>query len=208
MAAGGSVSTWLMQLKGGDVAALAKLHQRYWQALVGMARQKLNGAPSRAADEEDVAQEAFLGFCASLKAGRLPVLHDRHDFLALLTHIVACKAHNQIKHEFRDKRPNPNRFVDESVLFALADENELSPLQQALINDCYDHFVLSLSENLREYAVLHLAGHSNAEIARQLNRSEQTIGRKLDLIRTKWQRMAAQSLREGTKSLEDPPLLC
>jgi RNA polymerase sigma factor (sigma-70 family) len=183
-----------MELKAGELAALAKLHARYWPVLVDLARRKLRGAPNRAADEEDVAQEAFLGFCTSIQAGRLPELNDRHDFLALLTHIIACKAHNQIKHETRDKRPNPKRLVDESVLRALASDGELSPFQQALIKDCYEHYVMALSDNLREYAVLHLAGHSNAEIARQLNRSPQTVGRKLELIRTKWRRMATESL--------------
>jgi len=201
----GSVTTWLLELKTGEVAALTKLHQRYWPVLVDLARWRLHGAPCRAADEEDVAQEAFLGFCSSLKAGLLPALDDRHSFLALLTHIIACKAHNQIKYETRAKRPNPKRMAEASVLMELAEETELSPDQQALINDCYAHYVLGLSENLREYAVLHLAGHSNAEIARQLNRSEQTVGRKLDLVRTKWQRMAAQSLQESISLLEDAP---
>jgi RNA polymerase sigma factor (sigma-70 family) len=208
MSTEGSVTTWLLALKAGEVAALTKLHQRYWTELVGLARKRLHGAACRAADEEDVAQEAFLAFCSSLRAGRLPDLNDRHSFLALLTHIIACKAHNQIKYETRAKRPNPRRLERESALTELAEEAALSPDQQALINDCYEHYVLGLSDNLREYAVLHLAGHNNAEIAKQLNRSEQTVGRRLDLVRTKWRRMAAQSLCENLKSLEDSTSPC
>jgi DNA-directed RNA polymerase specialized sigma24 family protein len=210
MSSSGSVTTWLMQLKAGDMAALTRLHQRYWPVLVDLARRKLQGVPCRAADEEDAAQEAFLGFCSSLRAGHLPALQDRHGFLALLTHIIACKTHNQIKHETRSKRPHPSRQADASVLATLAEETELSPYQLALLNDCYEHFVLGLADNLRQYAVLHLAGYSNADIARQTNRSQQTVGRKLDLIRTKWRRMAAESVSEEEKSgsLEDSTSDC
>src|SRR6516162_7558826 len=95
----GSVSTWIEQLKAGDEAALGKLHARYWPYLVNLARRKLGETPRRATDEEDVAQQAFWGFYKSVRSGKLPQLTNRHQFLALLSHITGCHAANQIKHE-------------------------------------------------------------------------------------------------------------
>jgi hypothetical protein len=95
----GSVSFWIEQLKAGEEAALAKLHKRYWPEVVRLARKRLRGVPCRACDDEDVAQAAFWSFYQGLRAGRVPQLTNREDLIALLTHLVACKAANQIRHE-------------------------------------------------------------------------------------------------------------
>jgi RNA polymerase sigma factor (sigma-70 family) len=203
MSPDGSVTTWLAQLKDGETAALAKLHARYWRVLVDLARRKLHGAPSRAADEEDVAQEAFCAFYSSMLSGQLPQVRDRCDFLALLTCIIACRAKNQIKRETRDKRPNPRRFVDVSVLNISTEDRELPPEQQALVKDFYEHFITALAEPMRVYAELHLAGFNNAEIARRVNRSEQTVSRKLLLIQTKWRQLGEKRLQEAAVAIEE-----
>src|SRR6516165_12152504 len=112
----GSVSVWIQQLQGGEETALAKLHTRYWPYLVGLARRKLGGTPRRAVDEEDVAQQAFWSFYQSLRAGRLLQLTNRHQLLALLSHITACQAANQIKHELGVLKRGRGRVQGESVL--------------------------------------------------------------------------------------------
>ena len=104
MSSGGSVTHWIAELKAGDEAALEKLRRRYWPFLVELAAKKLKGAPRRAADEEDVAQDAFWGFYRSFKNGRFPKLENRYDLLALLTIITARKAAHQIERDGRQKR--------------------------------------------------------------------------------------------------------
>lgn len=78
---------------------LRKLHGRYWPWLVELAKKKMKGARLRAVDQEDVAQQAFWSFYRTFKAGGALRLANRHDFLALLTTITACKAINPIQHE-------------------------------------------------------------------------------------------------------------
>jgi DNA-directed RNA polymerase specialized sigma24 family protein len=196
MPSGGSVTVWLGQLKQGEEASLGKLHARYWPALVALARKKLRGAPVRAADEEDVAQAAFWSFYRGLKAGRLPHLESRGDLLALLTHIVACKAVNQIEHEVGVQKRSAARIEGSSALAHLAEDVSPTPFEQALLHDCYARYVHGLPDKLRGIAELYLAGCTHKEIAAQLGCVERTVDRKIPLILARWQQMAAMSIED------------
>jgi DNA-directed RNA polymerase specialized sigma24 family protein len=92
MTPGGSVTRWLGQLQAGDQAAAQELWQRYFGRLVGLARKKLDDAPRRTADEEDVALSAFDSFCRNAERRRFPQLHDRDGLWQLLVTITARKA--------------------------------------------------------------------------------------------------------------------
>src|SRR5438876_3765059 len=104
MTIAGSVTYWIGQLKSGDPAAAQKLWEGYFQKMVELARQKLQGLPRRAADEEDVALSAFNSFCQGAGAGRFPQLQDRNNLWPLLVAITANKAVDLLRHERRKKR--------------------------------------------------------------------------------------------------------
>jgi RNA polymerase sigma factor (sigma-70 family) len=204
MSSRGSVTAWIGQLQAGDEAALGKLHARYWPYLVELARRRLAGAPGRAMDEEDVAQEAFWSFYHRLRSGQALRLASRHDLLALLSHIVACKAVNQLQHEFGTRKRGLGQVRGESVLNAatsseqrgldLLDAAMRTPVEQVILNDCYQHFVSALPDRLRDVAELHLAGFTHREIAARLGCVERTVERKIALVLTKWQEMAVESV--------------
>ncbi len=191
MVSGGSVTAWIGQLRAGEEAALARLHARYWPALVELARKKLRGAPARAADEEDVAQDAFWAFYQSLKAGRLPRLENREHFLAFLSHLIACRAVNQIDHELGASKRDAGRVQGDSVLDSLAGDDAPTPLEQAILNDCYRCYLDRLPDKLRPVAELYLANYTNREIAEQLACVERTVERKVAMILAKWHKQAA-----------------
>jgi DNA-directed RNA polymerase specialized sigma24 family protein len=201
------VSTWIQQLKGGDEAALGKLHVRYWPYLVGIARRKLGGAPRRATDEEDIAQNAFWGFYQSLRAGRLPNLSNRQQLLALLTHITACQTSNQIKHDLGVHKRGKGRVQGESALDLGGSSHEgaargleefadagLTPLEKAVLDDSYQHYVGALPDHLRDFAELYLAGLTYQEIADRQGCTERTVDRKMALIQSHWRRLAEANL--------------
>lgn len=203
MSSSHSVTAWIQQLKAGDEAALGPLFRRYWPLLASMARRRL-GDLRGGADEDDVAQEAMWSFFRSLKEGRLPRLENRQDLLALLTHIVSCRAFNLIKHEVGVARRGGGRVRGESALQpAKGDARggldqvasaEPSPDENALLADCYEHYLTALPERLREIAELHLAGLTNREIAEKLDCAERTVERKLALLKEQWQAMATDYL--------------
>lgn len=207
MASSGSVTDWISQLKAGEEDALRRLHARYWPTLVALARNKLPPLAGRVADNEDVAQEALWSFYLSLKAGRLPRLTNRHDFLALLTHIIACRAANQIESERTIKRGG-GRVRAESIPDGLpvtrslgrgveqAPDERPTPLEQALLNDCYRQYVGGLPEGLRPFAEFYLAGYTRQEIARRAGCAQRTVDRKIALILEKWQQLAQVGINQ------------
>src|SRR5262249_27853021 len=107
MTSTGSVTHWIGQLKAGDPAAAQKLWEGYFRKMVELARQKLQGLPRRAADEEDVALSAFHSFCRGARGGRFPQVGDRNSLWPLLVAITAHKAIDLLRYEHRRKRGGP-----------------------------------------------------------------------------------------------------
>jgi RNA polymerase sigma factor (sigma-70 family) len=189
----GSVSQLIADFKDGDEEALADLHRRYWPALVNMARKRLKQAPIRGADEEDVAQSALIGFCKAVQDRRTPDLVNRHQLLALLSHIVACKAVNRIKHAMTLKQGHGKVGSLTPIAF-LASDSAHSPDEEVLLRDCYEKYVGELPDKLRDFAELHLAGLTNREIAERLGCIQRKVERKLALLRSRWQNLTDTEL--------------
>ena len=204
MTAGESVTQWIDQLKGGDRAAAQRLWERYYGRLVREARRWLKRAPAGpAADEDDVAQGAFASFCRRAEEGRFPRLFDRNDLWQLLVVIAFRNTCNQIKHEMARQPPN-GHVINASALAAGPDEDEgalfadligrgPSPeLAAQTAEECRRLLAELGDDELRQVALWKLEGHSNKEIGNKMNggkgRSTATVGRKLDLIRLRWQK--------------------
>src|SRR5215471_13450853 len=100
----GSVSHWIGALKVGDAEAAQRLWERYFDALVRLARAKLGALPRREADEEDIALSAFHTFCQGAARGRFPRLDDRYGLWRLLVTITVRKAVDQSERHYRKKR--------------------------------------------------------------------------------------------------------
>jgi DNA-directed RNA polymerase specialized sigma24 family protein len=195
----GSVSGWIAQAKQGDELALTNLHRRYWPQLVALARQRLQASPIPS-DEEDVAQQAFFGFYEAIKHQRVPRLENRHQFLALLSHIIACKACNRVRHEL-SQRKGSGRVRGEPGFIELIEDANHTPLQEAILRDCYQKYVGELPEGLRRYAELFLQGHTRQEIARQIGCVDRTVDRKIMLLKQYWQNVAERCVSHTLSSL-------
>jgi RNA polymerase sigma factor (sigma-70 family) len=198
MASAGSVTLWIGRLRAGDALAAQQLWERYFGRLVGLARQKLKGIARGAADEEDVALNAFDSFCRGVEDGRFPQLQDRDDLWQLLVHITAHKALDLARRQSRQKR-GAGAVLDEAALANSArGDAEGASLEQILGREPSPEFALQVAEEcqrlldslgddtLRSVALRKMEGHSNHEIAAQLGCAPRTIGRKLRRIRTMW----------------------
>jgi DNA-directed RNA polymerase specialized sigma24 family protein len=198
---GGSVTCWLGNLKGGDLAAAQPLWERYFSRLVAVARGKLKKVhrTSASEDEEDAALSAFNSFCGGIARGRFPQLADRDDLWKLLVVITARKAMAQAQREGRKKRGG-GRVVDEAVLFGagsgdggsmaglerIAGEGPTPEFAAMMAEEC-ERLLDSLDDDsLRQVALSRMEGYTNDEIAEQLGCARRTIARRLDLIRKTW----------------------
>jgi DNA-directed RNA polymerase specialized sigma24 family protein len=197
MDASRTVTYWLQQLEAGDPAAARPLWERYFARLVQLARDKLRGAPRRAADEEDVALSAFDSFCRGVAQGRFPRLNDRDNLWKLLMTLTARKAIDLVQHERRQKRGG-GRVGGEEQLPASPDGErgleqvvgpEPTPDFAALVAEECRRLLGRLGDDgLRELALWKMEGYTNDEIAARLGCAEVTVERRLRLIRKSWEK--------------------
>jgi len=198
MSSEGSVTRWVTALKGGDSAAAQPLWERYHRQLVSLARQKLQSARRRAADEEDVVQSAFHSFFRGVTRGRFPQLDDRDNLWRLLVVITARKALDQLASEHSQRRGggmlqgesriSPVAGRDDAAIEQVVGE-EPTPEFAAQVADEYERLLELLGDDtLRRVAVWKMEGLTNDEIAAQLDCSRRTVARKLETIRIIWSR--------------------
>jgi DNA-directed RNA polymerase specialized sigma24 family protein len=192
MSSEGSVTRWFAQLQEGDPAAAQQLWERYFQRLTGLARNKLQGAPRRAADEEDVALSAFDSFCRCAEAGRFPQLADRDSLWQLLVTITARKAAHQVRDEGRQKRGGAAARVTNADAESVLEEvlsHEPSPEFAAEVAEECQRLLRRLGDKeLEAVALLRMEGYPVEEVAGRLGCAPRSVKRKLALIRTIWEK--------------------
>ena len=177
-----SISMWIGRLKEGDSAAAQAVFQRYFDRLVGLARQKLKGVAGGMSDEEDVALSAFDSFCRAAQKGRFPDLADRDGLLRLLLSMTARKAIDFRRHE--QARPG----VQEDEFFREAVGQTLDPELIAIFDEEFQRLMKLLDDrDLESLAIAKMQGYKNKEIAVRMDGSVRTVERQLQLIRLKWQ---------------------
>jgi len=182
MSSEGSVSRWLVGLKAGDPDAAQKLWERYFRRLVGLARLKLQGAPRRAASEEDVALSAFASFCQGVEQGRFPQLDDRDNLWRLLVVLTARKAWRLLRREGQQKRGGGADFGEAELDGIVGPEP--TPEFAAEVAEEYRRLLAALADReLESVALWKMEGYTNAEIAGRLGCAPRTVERKLQVIR-------------------------
>jgi DNA-directed RNA polymerase specialized sigma24 family protein len=196
----GSVSLWIDQLQAGNMRAAEQLWERYFHRIVGLARKKLRGRVPGGEDEEDVALSALASFCHGLQEGRFPNLTDRNSLWRLLVVITARKALRLMRDESRQKRgggvpPLPaasSATPDEIVLEQILDR-EMTPEYAAEVTDECRRLLDCLQDaDLVSVAVWKMHGYTNAEISQKLGCAPRSVDRKLQCIRTIWEKEAAR----------------
>jgi RNA polymerase sigma factor (sigma-70 family) len=188
----GSVTRWLDQLKTGDPAAAQQLWERYFPPLVALARKKLQAAPRRVADEEDVALSAFDSFCRNAERGRFPQLNDRDSLWGLLVVITARKAAHLVRDESRLKRGGGETAAADTPALDDIVSQEPTPAFAAQVAEEWQRLLRVLDDReLEAVALWKMEGYTVEEIAERLGYAPRSVKRKLQMIRTLWAKEVA-----------------
>lgn len=185
------VSHWIDLVKCGDSAAANLIWQHYFDRLVRMVRQKLQGQNRAVSDEEDIVLSVFDSFYVAVEKGRFPDLSDRYDLWRLLLRMSARKVVDKRRHDLRQRRGGDVNVLslnqakeDESVIEAIG--SEPTPDLVLMMKESVEQFFSHLGDGqLKDLAGGKLEGYSNAELAKRFDCSERTIERRLHLIREK-----------------------
>jgi DNA-directed RNA polymerase specialized sigma24 family protein len=192
MSSDGSISRCITLLKTGDELAAQRLWETYSHRLITLARARLRNLPRRSADEEDIALEAFDSLCRRASRGQFPRLEDRGDLWQLLVVLTVRKAVNLARYEGRKSRSAGRALsladLAEHGLSDLADSEPTPELAAEAAEECRRLLELLDEETLRSVALWKLEGYTNGEIAARLGCVEQTVERKLRMIRRRWNR--------------------
>ena len=195
----GSITHWIHEIQHGNREAAGELWQRFFSKMVARARIQLRTTNRRAADEEDVALSAFESFYRSAEEGKFPDLADRESLWRLLVRITANKVVDQQKKQGRLQRGGGkvrgesvfrNQFGEHFDALAQVVGNEPTPEFIAVMHEQFERLMSVLDDaELAEMAIAKMQGYSVQEISEKTNRSVRTVERRLQLIRTKFERV-------------------
>jgi RNA polymerase sigma factor (sigma-70 family) len=185
-----SITEWLDLARTGDENSFQQLWQRYYERLVRLANARLPSHDRRVLDEEDVVVDAFQAFFRALEKGALQEITDREGLWRVLVTIADNKVSDQIKYQRRQKRGGGQ--VRGHSFFLEENRDRLNELPDPS-SDFAEEFGLvcrerltSLRSDLRQVAIWKMEGYSNKEIAGLLGCVEESVRRKVILIRSQW----------------------
>lgn len=191
-----AVTIWLNQLQAGNAAAARPLWGKYFHRLVGLARTRLRSCPRRAVDEEDLALSAFESFCRNAEAGRFPDLTDRDSLWRLLATFTLRKVAHHVRDLGRLKR---NGEMIQAASIAPLEGimgREPDPALVAEVTEECERLLSALGDPiLRRVAILRVEGHTVEEIATAIGCASRSVKRKLQLVRSIWEREAEHEPR-------------
>jgi RNA polymerase sigma factor (sigma-70 family) len=195
MAPHGSVTRLVSDLRSDDSSvrnrAAQLIWERYFRALLELARDNLDRRVRRRAGEEDVLQSMYKSFCLRQQRGEYK-LANRKSLWKLLVMITLNKTRDVAKYHRRKRRDvvrdqiMPGDNETDSARWALEqmEATEPSPKDAAVLNDALEQRLEALADpGLQQIALWLLEGYTNREIADKLGCVERTVERRLKLIR-------------------------
>ena len=194
----GSVTNWLKPLQAGDPTAAEFVWDRYFDHVVQLARQQLQGVRDRSQDAEDVALSALYALCDSARRGQLTSMADRDDLWRLLATCTLNRCRKFRRDSQRWKRGGGGSGgtpPETPQPLPTNGRREPTPAEASQLADELRHMLALLdhedpSQRLRQILLWKLEGYTDPEIAHLQGCARKTVAAKLSLIRSLWRQAA------------------
>src|ERR1051326_199425 len=176
-----SITRLIHAAQNDRASAAAPLLAAYFDRLVQLARKRLQNLPGMAAYDEDVALRSFYSVYQRVRDPERPLqLAGRDDLWRFLATRTISRAIDLIR------RHKPGEVPGDGGIEQLL-TREPTPEEAAEMADECQRLLGKLDDpQLRQIALWKVEGHTNDEIAAQLDCVPRTIERKLSRIRVLW----------------------
>ena len=187
-------SELLAQWRAGDERAANQLFGRYADRLVALVRSRLPKQLAHRIDSEDVVQSVYRSFFATTREGRYD-LQRGGDLWRLLVAMTLNKLYDQVKRNRAHKRDadRERTFGSEDSLLGIQGDlltRAPSPLEAATLAEQLEQVMSRLEPLQRRVLELRLQGYNLEEIAADMNCSQRTVRRLLEVVKqqlAQWQ---------------------
>lgn len=177
----GSITGLFQRWRNGDQAGFEQLITHFRSRLLGLANSIRDRRFQSAAEAEDALQSAMISLWQSPNQAGLSETADRDDLWNVLGTMTVRKVLRHQERERAQKRGGGKVVTGVPVesIAIISEDRALGAHVEELLG--------LLDEELRQFAILRLSGHTNQEIAAELDCSERKVERKLHLVRAIWQ---------------------
>ncbi len=181
-----------MAQTGEESLVQQRLWNRYFDRLVKLARSRLSLVSCRKLDEEDIVLSVFDSVFNGFKEGKFPYLSDRNKLWGLLKTITIRKIFDHHKktlpNAFRERRQSdsPNSDQDQMWIEQFVDKEPTPEEVAQFTGEVQICFKMLDRDYLKSVANMKLSGYTNREIAEHEGVIEETIERRLRVIRRMW----------------------
>jgi DNA-directed RNA polymerase specialized sigma24 family protein len=177
--------------------AARRIWDRYFTALLALARAHLDARVRRREDEHDVLQSMYQSFCRRQGRGDFD-LANRDQLWALLVTITVrkarsaaqrhrCKARDVRREQTEGDDPRENDLGAPGWLERVKDADP-TPAEAGLLSEALERLLEALADSgLRHFALRKLEWFTNREVADELGVTERSVERKVQMIRNRWE---------------------
>jgi DNA-directed RNA polymerase specialized sigma24 family protein len=185
----GSISQLFQLLQQGNSQSATEIFARYFPRLLKLA-QRVLAARTLPMEAEDAVQDAFLQFFNSVQLGTYDQPLRRDDLWRILSMITVQQSRKQLGREATAKRGGGRVRLESQMVSAGSGtfrlDAQLGSLSTAECDLIFTEMLEQLGDELREVAILRLAGYTNPEIKVLLNSSLRSIERRVQIVRATW----------------------